>query len=33
LFSREFATRISPKPVAIIKIDGGTTHFAGWIQP
>jgi branched-chain amino acid transport system substrate-binding protein len=21
------------KPVAIIKIDGGTTHFAGWIQP
>ena len=21
------------KPVAMIKIDGGTTHFAGWIQP
>jgi branched-chain amino acid transport system substrate-binding protein len=21
------------KPVAIIRIDGGTTHFAGWIQP
>jgi branched-chain amino acid transport system substrate-binding protein len=21
------------KPVAMIKIDGGSTHFAGWIQP
>ena len=21
------------KPVAMIKIEGGTTHFAGWIQP
>ena len=21
------------KPVAMIKIDGGTTHFAGWITP
>jgi branched-chain amino acid transport system substrate-binding protein len=21
------------KPVAMIKIDGGTTHFAGWVRP
>jgi branched-chain amino acid transport system substrate-binding protein len=27
------ANRDPTKPVAMIKIDGGTTHFAGWIQP
>ncbi len=26
-------TRDPIKPVAMIKIEGGTTHFAGWIQP
>ena len=26
-------TRDPIKPVAMIRIEGGTTHFAGWIQP